>query len=155
LDGYALDELEPAPVGLAHGVFFGVEAGSGFSVVVKIEQIPGRLDIEHQALLWLRQKEVDVPRVHWFGRGRVGDGSLARCLVTERIDGKPPQSPASWSRMGRTLQRLEGVPWRGSDLPVLDKTRFLLSHEQKVALLGDRISSFAMGEPTQSLVVRR
>lgn len=151
LDGYAVDELVPAPAGLAHRVYFGVEAGSGFSVVVKVEQIPGRLEIEHQALLWLRQKEVDVPRVRWFGRGKVGDGPLARCLVSECIDGTPPQSQESWSRMGRTLQRLEGVPWRGCHLPVFDETRFLLSHEEKVGLLGDRISSFTTAEPTPSL----
>ena len=142
-DGYAVDDLEAAPAGLAHRVFFGVEAGSGIPVVLKIEQIPGRLEIEHQALLWLCQKEVDVPRVHWFGTGRVGDGPFARCLVTERIDGKPPHSSASWRRMGRTLQRLEGVPWRGSGLPVFDEARFVHSHQEKTTVLGGRIAAVA------------
>jgi hypothetical protein len=124
-DGYAVDDLEPAPAGLAHRVFFGVEAGTRLPVIVKIEQILGRLEIEHQALVWLRQKEVDVPRVHWFGTGRVGDELLARCLVTERIDGKPPYSPASWNRMGQTLQRLEDVPWRDSGLTILDEAQLV------------------------------
>jgi hypothetical protein len=86
------------------------------SLVVKIEQIPGRLEIEYQALSWLCQMDVDVPRVHRLGSGTVGGEPFERCLVTERIDGKPPRSPAAWCRMGWSLQRLEGVPWRGSVL---------------------------------------
>ena len=85
-----MDDLEPGPAGLAHRVFFGAETKSGIPVVVKVEQIAGRLEIEHQALQWLFQTDVDVPRVHRFGTGRVGDDPFARCLVTERIDGKPP-----------------------------------------------------------------
>jgi aminoglycoside phosphotransferase len=147
-DGHAVDDLEPAPAGLAHRVFFGVEAGSGSPVVVKIEQIPGRLEIEHQALSWLSQMEVDVPRVHWFGSGIVGDDQLARCLVTEHIDGKSLRSPASWNRMGRTLQRLEGVPWRGSGLTILDESQFVLAHQDRTNALGDRLASAPRCGPT-------
>ena len=144
-DGYVVDDLEAAPAGLAHRVFFGLEAGSRIPVVLKIEQIPGRLEIEHQALLWLRRQGVDVPRVHWSGTGNVGDEPFARCLVTERVDGNPPFSPASWSQMGRTLQCLESVPWRGSMLPVLDEGWFADSHQKKTSVLGGLISSVARG----------
>ena len=150
-DGYAVDDLEAAPAGLAHRVFFGVEAGSGIPVVLKVEQTPGRLGIEHQALSWLYQKEVDVPRVHWFGTGRVGDEPFARCLVTERIVGKPPHSPASWGRMGQRLQRLQGVPWTGSGLPVCDESRLVASHQDKTTALGSRLAVAACCQPTPSL----
>ncbi len=150
-DEYVVEDLEAAPAGLAHRVFFGVEADSGIPVVLKIEQIPGRLGIEHRALLWLYQWNVDVPKVHWFGAGRIGDEPFARCLVTERIVGKPAQSPASWSRMGETLQRLEGVPWRGSSLPVLDESRFVATHEERTSALGSRITSVSSSHQTPSL----
>ena len=150
-DGYQVDDLEPAPGGLAHRVFFGVEAGSRNPVVLKFERIPGRLGIEHRALSWLSQKEVDVPRIHWFGTGRVGDEPYARCLVTERIDGKSPHSPASWQTMGATLQRLEGVPWSGSGLPIFDEAEFVCSHQDKITALGDRLAPAAGCEPTPSL----
>lgn len=140
-DGYTVDDLEPGPSGLAHRVFFGVESGSRLSVVVKIEQVPERLEIEHQALVWLRDMEVDVPRVHWFGSARIGDRALARCLVTERIDSTPPDSPASLSRMGQTLQRLEAVPWRGSGLTILGEAEFVSSHQGKINALRDRLAS--------------
>lgn len=148
-DGYAVGDLEPAPTGLAHRVFFGAEAGSRLPVVVKIEQIPGCLEIEHRALVWLSDREVDVPRVHWFGSGRVADEQLAPCLVTERIDGMPPQSPSSWSRMGRTLQRLEGVQWRGSGLTILDEAQFVSSHQQKIDALQDQLASVPCCEHSQ------
>ena len=150
-DGYSVDDLEAAPAGLAHRVFFGVEAESGIPVVLKIEQIPGRIDIEYQALLWLYQRKVDVPKPHWFGTGRVGDEPFARCLVTERVVGQSPQSPTSWGRMGQTLQRLELVPWRGSILPVLNESQFVDSHEQKTAVLAGRITPVPGGEPAPSL----
>ena len=150
-DGYSVDDLEPAPAGLAHRVFFGVEAESGLPVAVKIEQIAGRLETEHQALSWLYQRKVDVPKVHWFGTGRIEDESFARCLVTERIVGGPPQSPASWGRMGRALQRLERVSWNGSILPVLEESQFVDSHEQKTAVLAGRIPLVSRVVPTPSL----
>ncbi len=150
-DGYGVDHLEPAPTGLEHRVFFGVEAGSRNPVVLKLERIPGRLGVEHRALSWLYQKEVDVPRVHWFGTGRVGDEPFARCLVTERIDGKHAESPASWRRMGVALQRLEGAPWRGSDLPIFEEAEFVSSHRDKITALGDRLAPAARCEPTPPL----
>jgi aminoglycoside phosphotransferase len=148
-DGYAVGDLEPVPAGLVHRVFFGVEAESRLPVVVKIEQIPECLEIEHRALMWLFEREVDVPRVRWFGSGRVGDEQLARCLVTERIGGLPPHSPSSWSRMGRTLQRLEGVPWRGSGLTILDEEQFVSSHQEKINALRDQLASVACCEHPQ------
>ena len=142
-----MDDLEPGPSGLAHRVFFGAERGSRFPIVVKIEQVPGCLEIEHRALVWLFDRKVDVPRVHWFGSGRIGDEQMAPCLVTERIDGTPPHSPSSWSRMGRTIQRLEGVPCRGSGLPILDEAQFVSSHQEKINALRDRLASVPCSEP--------
>lgn len=149
-DGYAVEALEPAPAGLSHHVLFGLEAESRVPVVLKLEQIPGRLAIEHRALRWLHQSDVAVPRVHWFGTARVGGIPSVRCLVTERVGGTPAQSAASWSRMGQALQRLEGVPWGGSGLPVLDGSQFLLSHDERAAALAVGHSAFSGGEPTPS-----
>lgn len=149
--GYAVDDLKAAPAGLAHRVFFGVEAATRTPVVLKVEQIPGRLEVEYKALLWLNQEKVDVPRVHWFGEGRIGGESFARCLVTERIPGIPPRSSASWSRMGQALQRLEGVPWRGSNLPIFDETRFVITHQERTTALGDRIAPVLTSQQTPSL----
>jgi aminoglycoside phosphotransferase len=143
--GYAVNDLKAAPAGLAHRVLFGVEAATKSPVVLKIEQIPGRLEIEYQALLWLNQEEVDVPRVRWFGAARVGGKPCARCLVTERIPGKPPLSSESWSRMGQALQRLEGVPWRGSNLPVFDESRFVATHQERTTALGRRSDAWRSG----------
>ena len=119
--------------------------------MLKLERIPGRLGIEHRALLWLYQKEMDVLRVHWFGTGRPGDEPFARCLVNECIDGEHPHSPAPSRRMGRTLQRLEGVPWSGSGSPIFDKAEFVSSRQDKIADLGDRLAPAVACEPTPSL----
>jgi thiamine kinase-like enzyme len=53
--------------------------------------------------------------------------------------------------MGQALQRLEGVPWRGSTLPIFDESMFVFTHQERTTALGSRIASVSNSQQTPSL----
>jgi aminoglycoside phosphotransferase len=150
-DGYSVGALEAAPAGLSHRVFFGVEVGSDFPVVLKMEQVPGRLMTDHRALTWLHGKAVDVPEVRWFGVAGLKGERPTHCLVTERIFGTPARTAASWWRMGVVLQRLAGVSWKGSGLPTFEATQLLSDHRQRCQELAVDLTGIIGKQPIPSL----
>lgn len=153
-DGTTITDLRRPPQGMRHRVLFGVEESSGRAVAVKIELLPGALEVERRALEWLSANDGPAPRLLAAGAlaadGGLADAGLepgALCLVSERVDGEPPRSAAAWNRLGRALGRLAQLRWggglaledrrrEGNGLAVNDHVEFLAVHAARVDDLG-------------------
>jgi hypothetical protein len=139
-DGTTIIDLVRPPQGMRHRVFFGVEESSGRAVVAKVELIPGALEPERRALMWLTSQGGPAPRLLTSGRlVESGEHPGAFCLVTVRVAGTMPATTDGWERLGVALARLARVPWEGSGLPVLDHVEFLRLHERRVDDLGEAL----------------
>jgi aminoglycoside phosphotransferase (APT) family kinase protein len=145
-----------------------VEESSGREVAVKIELLPGALEVERRALEWLSAHGGPAPRLLAAGAvaaaGGLAEAGIepgALWLVSERLDGEPPRSPAAWERLGRALARLSRLPWEGSGLTIQEHREFLADHEHRVedvaralgADLGARLPAVPPSYPGSPLVV--
>jgi aminoglycoside phosphotransferase (APT) family kinase protein len=142
-DGTRVTDLRQPPQGLRHRVLLGVEESSGHEVAVKIELVPGALAPERRALERLSAHDGPAPRLLAIATvaagGCLADTSIepgALCLVSERLSGEPPRSPAAWERLGRALARLARLPWEGSGLEIQGHQEFLAVHAGRVEELG-------------------
>lgn len=140
-DGTTVTALSEPPQGTRHRVLFGIEEASGCEVAVKIELIPGTLEVERRALEWLSACDGPSPRLHAAGIVASDEHRDAVCLVTDRVGGDAPTSPEGWKRLGEALARLAEVDWRGCSLATLDHDEFLGLHEWRVADLGRALGS--------------
>jgi aminoglycoside phosphotransferase (APT) family kinase protein len=131
-DGTTVTDLRRPPQGMRHRVLFGVEESSGREVAVKIELLSGALGPERRALEWLSANDGPAPRLLAAGTVASEEEHGAACLVSERVAGEAPTSPAGWERLGRALARLARLPWDGSGLEIHDHGAFLAGHERRM-----------------------
>src|SRR5581483_11441186 len=90
LDGGMVIRVDGRPAqGTRHEVLFGVLRDTGERVVVKMERIPGALDVEHRALSWLTTQRGPAPRLI-AASSVLPHGRRAACLVTQRAAGAAP-----------------------------------------------------------------
>lgn len=128
--------------GTRHEVLFGVLQRTGERVAVKMERIPGSLEVERRALSWLTAQRGPAPRLITASTV-ISRGRHAACLVTARADGAAPTTRSSWERMGHSLARLVNIPFCGCDLTVLDPPTFGDRHAQRIRQLGVRLEMLA------------
>jgi Ser/Thr protein kinase RdoA (MazF antagonist) len=140
-DGTTIIDLTRPRQGMRHRVLFGVEASSGREVAVKIESLPGALEVERRALEWLDAHDGPSPRLRAAGTLICSEDRGAACLVSDRADGETPRSAPGWTRLGRALARLSQLLWQGSGLDVQDHGAFLAVHRSRVDDLGRALRS--------------
>lgn len=128
--------------GTRHEVFFGVLTRTGERVVVKVERVPGGLDVEHRALRCLTADRGPAPRLI-AASPVISSGRRAACLVTQRADGAAPTTRSGWKRMGHALARLVDIPCCGCDLTMLNARTFGARHAQRIEQLGVRLQKLA------------
>lgn len=128
--------------GTRHEVLFGVLQRTGERVAVKIERIPGSLEVEHRTLSWLTAQQGPAPRLITASTV-ISRGRPATCLVTTRADGAAPTTRSGWERMGRALARLADLPLGGCGLTVVDPPTFGERHAQRIRQLGLRLEMLA------------
>lgn len=159
LQGGLTVELHGSPAqGTRHTVLYGMVAGGGERVVVKVERVPGTLDRERAALARLGARGGPVPRLVCAGPALLG-AERVDCVVTELRAGRPPTSLEGWRRMGRAYARLAdlgglpaGLP---GDLPTCDRLAFGAGHERRIADLGERLTELAASIPDWVLLCSR
>jgi aminoglycoside phosphotransferase len=147
IEGGPTVELQDRPSqGTRHEVSFGVLAGTGVRVAVKLERMPGSLERERVALGWLGARGGLVPRLLAAGMGVIGEQRV-RCLVTERRPGSPPVSIEGWRRMGQAYAGLSEQRALPAELPLLDRVAFGRTHAQRIRDLGDRLAPLLASIP--------
>jgi hypothetical protein len=154
-DGPIVDIDGRPAQGTRHEIMFGVLAAGGEPAVVKVERIPGALDRERSALVWLGTAAPGMaPILVAFGDTTV-DGERVSCLVTERCSGSPPATVDGWERMGGALARLTEVGHPDGLLPRLEPDEFVTAHHDRVRELGAQLDPFVEPIPDWSVLTRR
>jgi hypothetical protein len=156
IHGGPIVDLDGRPAqGTRHEIMFGVLADGGEPVVVKVERIPGALDRERAALVWLGTEGLGVaPMLVAFGNATL-DGDRVSCLVTERCSGSPPVTVDGWERMGGSVARLTEVGHPDDLLPRLAPDEFVKEHADRVRELGARLEPFLEPIPDWAALTQR